>query len=80
MSNHRSTVLILGSDPTFAREITANWPQDHASHSDRTSDRPEFVVLDEAFSRDLGDNHYDLAIADVSAPERNGKIGETDKG
>jgi hypothetical protein len=79
MSNHRSTVLILGSDPAFAREITANWPQDHASHSDRHSDRPEFVVLDEVFSRDLGDNHYDLAIADVSPPARNAKIDETDK-
>ncbi len=79
MSNHRSTVLILGSDPAFAREITANWPQDHASHSDQRSDRPEFVVLDEAFSRDLGSNHYDLAIADVSMPERNGKFDERDK-
>lgn len=79
MSNHRSTVLILGSDPAFAREITADWPQDYGSHSDRTSGRPEFVVLDEAFSRDLGGNHYDLAIADVSMPERNGRIDEADK-
>jgi hypothetical protein len=79
MSNHRSTVLILGSDPAFAREITANWPQDHASHSDRTSDRPEFVVLDEALSRDLGGSHYDLAIADISLRERNTKIDEADR-
>ncbi|HSZ64412.1 MAG TPA: hypothetical protein VK828_21615 [Terriglobales bacterium] len=79
MSNPRSTVLILASDPAFAREITAKWPEDHGLHSDHTSDRPEFVVLDEAFSRDLGGNHYDLAIADVSLPERNAKIDETDK-
>jgi len=79
MSNHRSTVLILGSDPAFAREITANWPHDHASHSDRNSDRPEFVVLDEACSRDLGGNHYDLAIADVSLIERKSTIDERDR-
>jgi hypothetical protein len=67
MSNHRSTVLILGSDPAFAREITANWPQDLASHSGHWSDRPEFIILGEAFSRDLASNHYDLAIADASS-------------
>jgi hypothetical protein len=79
MSNHRSTVLILATDPAFAREITANWPQDHASQSDGKSDRPEFVVLDEAFSRDLGSNQYDLAIADVSPPERKSKVDDSDQ-
>jgi signal transduction histidine kinase len=67
MSNHRPTVLILASDPAFARDITASWPQDPVPGSDRQSDRPEFIVLDEAFSRDLGGNHYDLAIADASS-------------
>lgn len=79
MSDPRSTVLILASDPAFAREITTKWPQDYASQSDRTSDRPEFIVLDEALSRDLGGNHYELAIADISSPERNAKTDETDK-
>jgi hypothetical protein len=74
MSEHRSTVLILASDPAFAREITANWPQD----PDLRSDRPEFIVLDQAFSSDLGSNHYDLAIADAS-PEQNAKIDQKEK-
>lgn len=87
MSNHRSTVLILASDPAFARAITANWPQDSAVHSDRSSDRPEFIVLDGAFSRDLANNHYDLAIADTSShalsctatSKENDKIEQTNK-
>jgi hypothetical protein len=83
MSSHRSTVLILTSDPAFAREITANWPLDSAAPSHRQSDRPEFIVLDETFSRDLGDNHYDLAIADASSSasssKRSDRVAHRDK-
>jgi hypothetical protein len=66
MSIHRPTVLILASDPGFSREITLNWPQDPAPRSDG----PEFIVLDEGFSRGLEGSHYDLAIADASSDER----------
>jgi len=66
MSIHRPTVLILASDPGFARVITANWPQDPAPRSDG----PEFIVLDEGFSRGLEGSHYDLAIADASSEEK----------
>ncbi len=62
MSTHRPTVLILASDPAFAREITVHWPHGPAPHSDV----PEFVVLDEGISRGLDGGHYDLAIADAS--------------
>jgi hypothetical protein len=65
MSTNRPTVLILASDPAFSREITANWPQDPAPHSDG----PEFIVLDKGFSRDLEGSHYDLAIVDASSVE-----------
>ena len=65
MSINRPTVLILSSDAAFSREITANWPRDPAPHSDS----PEFIVLDEAFSRDLQGSNYDLAIADASSVE-----------
>ncbi len=67
MSMNRPTVLILASDPAFSREITANWPQGPAPHSDG----PEFIVLDEGFSRDLEGSNYDLAIADASSDEKN---------
>ncbi|HEY6302309.1 MAG TPA: hypothetical protein VIX14_04525 [Terriglobales bacterium] len=63
MSNNRQTVLILASDPAFSREITAHWPQD----PQRRSAGPEFIMLDEGFSRDLLGSHYDLAIADASS-------------
>jgi hypothetical protein len=66
MSIHRPTVLILASDPGFSREITANWPQDPTPRSDG----PEFIVLDEGFSRGLEGSHYDLAIADASSDEK----------
>jgi hypothetical protein len=66
MSIHRPTVLILASDPGFSREITANWPRDPAPRSDG----PEFIVLDEGFSRGLEGSHYDLAIADASSDEK----------
>ncbi len=66
MSMHRPTVLILASDPGFAREITANWPQDPAPRSDG----PEFIILDEGFSCDIEGSNYDLAIADASCDEK----------
>jgi len=65
MSINHPTVLILSSDAAFSREITANWPRDPAPHSDS----PEFIVLDEGFSRDLEGSNYDLAIADASSVE-----------
>jgi len=70
-SMHRPTVLILASDPAFSRELTANWPRDHASHASA----PEFIVLDQGFSPDLQGSHFDLAIADASsAKKKNDRI------
>jgi len=66
MSTNRPTVLILANDPAFARDITAHWPHGPAPHSDV----PEFVVLDEGFSRGLQSGHYDLAIADASSVDK----------
>jgi hypothetical protein len=62
MTSKRQTVLILTSDRAFSREVIANWPHDPA-HS------PEFVVLNQDFSRDLVSSNYDLAIADVSSSD-----------
>jgi hypothetical protein len=66
MSQRRPTVLILASDPAFARELTAHWP--HAGAT--PSFAPEFVVLDERFSSDLQASDYDLAIADAALDAR----------
>jgi hypothetical protein len=66
MTTNRPTVLILASDPAFSREIKANWPQEPTPHGDS----PEFVVLDEGFSRDLKGSNFDLAIADASSVDR----------
>ena len=66
MTANRPTVLILASDPTFSREITANWPQDPSPHSRG----PEFIILDGGFSRDLKGKEYDLAIADASSVDK----------
>ncbi|MGB9235971.1 MAG: hypothetical protein WCC04_16295 [Terriglobales bacterium] len=57
----RPTVLILSTNPAFARELAAHWPADSSS--------PEFTVLDEGLFRDLGGNCYDLAIAEATSPE-----------
>jgi len=65
MSIYHPTVLILASDPDFSREITAHWPHHPAPHSAE----PEFVVLDEGFSRHLQASPYDLAIADAGSAE-----------
>ncbi|HMD16475.1 MAG TPA: hypothetical protein VKH18_07395 [Terriglobales bacterium] len=74
MSNNRQTVLILASDPAFSREITAGWPQD----ADHHSAGPEFILLDEGFSRDLQGSHYDLAIADASSVEKKSSGNKND--
>jgi signal transduction histidine kinase len=58
MNSNRATVLILSSDPAFARQATASWPEG--------GDSPEFVVLKEDLCRDLQRDTYDLAIADCS--------------
>ena len=54
----RATVLILSTNPAFAREVSTHWPGN--------SNPPEFTVLEDALFRDLA-GHYDLAIADASA-------------
>jgi len=71
MSRKRPTVLILASDPAFARDITAAWPQEPAPRSAAHSNRPEFIVLDQGFSRGLEGSHYDLAIANVPFDPKN---------
>ena len=63
MKLNRPTVLILSSDPAFAREITAHWP--------KSADLPEFVVIGQDLSGDLQGNTFDLAIADASAGQKN---------
>ena len=58
MKLNRATVLVLSSDPAFARQVTANWPEGPES--------PEFIVLKEDLCADLRQDTYDLAIADAS--------------
>lgn len=58
MAATRQTVLILSTNPAFARELAAQWPADS---------KPEFTVLEESLFCNAG--HYDLAIADVSSPD-----------
>jgi signal transduction histidine kinase len=57
----RPTVLILSTNPAFAREIAAHWPADR--------NVPEFTVLEEGLFRDFAGGNYDLAIADATASE-----------
>jgi signal transduction histidine kinase len=59
MSVNRATVLIVSSDPAFAREVTSNWPD--------SSDSLDFVVLKEDLCRELQPDAYDVAIADGSS-------------
>lgn len=61
MSLDRPTILILSSDPAFARELAENWPSEPTP--------PEFTVLEEGLFNDLAGEHYDLAIADGSKPD-----------
>ena len=62
----RSTVLILSSNPVFARDLSAHWPAD--------SNSPEFTVLEEDLFHDLIGSQYDLAIADGSCPESHAEV------
>jgi signal transduction histidine kinase len=62
----RSTVLILSTNPEFARELAAHWPSD--------PNPPEFTVLEQALFRDLAGGNYDLAIADGSSPGSRSKL------
>jgi signal transduction histidine kinase len=57
-----SRVLILSTNPAFAREVSAHWP-------DGTENQREFTVLDQALVRDLDASQYDLAIVDASFPD-----------
>lgn len=57
----RSTVLILSTNPAFAREIDNHWPADSTS--------PDFTVLEENLFRDSTSTQFDLGIADASSPE-----------
>jgi hypothetical protein len=65
MKMNRPTVLILSSDPAFAREVTANWPRDGGVDCKS----PEFIVLDPRLCRDFDDAPHGLVIADASADE-----------
>jgi signal transduction histidine kinase len=62
----RSTVLILSTNPAFARELAANWPSD--------PNPPEFTVLEQGLFRDLAGSNYDLAIADAPSPGSRSKL------
>jgi signal transduction histidine kinase len=62
MRLHRSTVLILSSDPAFSRELTESWP--------KGADTPEFVLLEEDLCSELQRDTYDLAVADSASPEK----------
>ena len=64
----RSTVLILSTNPAFARDLTANWPAD--------ANRPEFTVLEEDLFRDRGVGQYDLAVANASSPDSQFEVKE----
>ncbi len=62
MKLNSPTVLILSSDPVFARTIAANWPKDR--------ERPEFVVIEQDLCVDLQGDTFDLAIADASSSDQ----------
>ena len=57
----RPTVLILSTNPAFAREIAAHWPAD--------PNRPEFTVLEHRLFGEFAGSNYDLAIADAASSE-----------
>lgn len=66
MKLNRPTVLILSSDPAFARALTANWPKHR--------DAPEFVVMEPDLCGDLQGDTFDLAIADASSGEKRANL------
>jgi len=58
------TVLILSTNPAFAREIAAHWPAN--------PNAPEFTVLEQGLFADFAGGsggNYDLAIADAASSE-----------
>jgi signal transduction histidine kinase len=61
MTNH-PTVLLLSSDPAFARELIQAWPAG--------TEAPEFVLLEEDHRRELPRDTYDLAIAHAPSAEK----------
>jgi signal transduction histidine kinase len=66
MKLNRPTVLILSSDPAFAREITSNWPKDR--------ELPEFVVIEQNLCEDLPGDTFDLAIADALSGDKRANL------
>src|SRR5215470_9725025 len=58
MNSDRPTVLVLSSDPAFARQVTASWADGPES--------PEFVLMKEDLCAELRHDSYDLAIAEGS--------------
>jgi len=64
MKRNRPTVVILSSDATFAREITAHWPKAKAR------ELTEFVVIELDLGVDLRGDSFDLAIADMPADDK----------
>lgn len=61
MPVNRQIVLIVSSDPVFARELASNWPAGGSP--------PEFTVLAAGLFSDIGGGQYDLVIADGSTQE-----------
>lgn len=61
MRTTRPTVLILSTNPAFAREVAAHWPAD--------LNVPEFTVLEQGLFCDFAGGNYDLAIADGISSE-----------
>jgi signal transduction histidine kinase len=57
----RPTVLILSTNPAFAREIAEHWPS--------SANPPEFTVLEQGLFREFVGGNYDLAIADATSSE-----------
>jgi signal transduction histidine kinase len=66
MKLNRPTVLILSSDPAFAREITTSWPKDR--------EPPEFVVMEQDLCDDLPGDTFDLAIADTPTDQKRANL------
>jgi len=64
----RPTVLILSTNPAFAREIAARWPAE--------PNTPEFTVLEQNLFRGAAGN-YDMAIADADSVERSTSLKQT---
>lgn len=63
---NRSTVLILSSNPAFARELTEGWP--------KGGEAPEFVLLEADLCSELQRDTYDLAIADAADSEKRANL------